>query len=425
MSDFLINEDRLLKEKYYYKTSSNGLRVVVIPKKFPTEFACIGVNFGGRDSKFEKDGKIFSFPLGCAHFLEHKMFENEDGTDALADFDAFGGNANAFTSFDSTCFYFSCTENFNENLSVLLKCVTHPHFTKESVEREKKIISEEILMYEDSPNSKVSMNLMKAMCFSHPVREPLAGTVRTISEITADTLYNCYDAFYVPSNMVLAVSTSEDPGRIMETVEKYFTKPDGKRPLTLIEPEKPFVKQKFISEKGITASPLFCIGFKGGDLGNGEKALKKAAEIRTAVSMAFGRSSDFYCNNYEKGELGERFSVSFEWTEGLSYFGLGGSCKDPEKLLSEVIEEIEYRKKNFFDKEAFAREKKASYAGGIMLFDSIEDTVISFVTDMLSGFDEFECIKALREVTFEGAKTAFDSLTDTEKCSLSIIYPNS
>lgn len=141
--------------------------------------------------------------------------------------------------------------------------------------------------------------------------------------------------------------------------------------------------------------------------------------------MAFGRSSDFYCNAYEKGELSERFSVSFEWTEGLSYFGLGGSCEDPEKLLSEVKEEIEYRKKNFFDREVFDREKKASYAGGIMLFDSIEDTVISFVTDMLSGFDEFECIKALREVTFGGAKEAFDSLIDTEKCSLSVIYPNS
>lgn len=422
MNGFEIKEDSFLREKYYYTTHRSGLRVLVIPKDFSSDYACLGVGFGARDNIYSKEGGNIVMPVGTAHFLEHKIFEKPDGSDALADFDICGGNANAYTSFDSTCFYFSCTENLSENLRILLRTVTGASFTRESVEKEKKIITEEIRMYEDSPNTLVSGNLMKALYYSHPLREPLSGTAESVAAIDKELLDTCRRDFYVPSNMVLAVCTKSDPQLVLDAVDEFFPSCSGERPLTIIPTESDFVAKDYVSDKRPIASPLFCIGFKCAPMGRDMASLRRGFAVRTALSMIFGRASDFFCENYRRGLVNERFSVSFDMTDGASYCGIGGSSRDPNAVLDKVISELKYRKEHFFTEAEFEREKKAAYAGNITLFDSSDDIVHTFVADALNGYDEYDCIGMYRDLTPEETVAAFESVIDTEKHALSVLY---
>lgn len=418
-----VKSDPLLREEYFYHTHKSGLRIIVIPKKFGTEFAGVGVGFGARDNRFLQGDRECRLPLGCAHFLEHKMFESKNGEDAFSLFEKYGGNANAYTSFENTCFYFSCTKNFCDNLNVLLETVTTPCFTAASVKKERGIISEEIRMYEDSPGVRVSQELMRAMYFSHPVREPISGSVDSVAEIDKKVLMRCADSFYVPSNMVLAVCTHRDPMEIVSVADRFFAPCDKKRPITLYEKEPEQVVSPLTKSSACVASPLFGVGFKCRPLGTDLAALKKATALRMAISMMFGRASDFYCRSYESKLVNERFSVSFECSEGLSYLGIGGSSSEPLRLAEAVTEELEFRKENFFGQEEFLREKKAAYAGAMMLFDSPEDIVTAYISNCLQGFDEFQYMEAIRSTTLEQCRDAFLEIIDTKNRSISIIEP--
>ncbi len=424
MSDFFTKHDPALRETYHHFTHSSGMRVLVIPKEFGTEFAGVGVGFGARDVKYLTDGKKFEVPFGCAHFLEHKMFETADGGDAFSQFDLFGGNANAYTSFDSTCFYFSCTQCLAENLRVLLEAVKTASFTEESVKKERDIIIEEIRMYEDSPAMQVGTELMKGMYFSHPVREATGGTVRSVKKINRDILMRCASDFYIPSNMVLAVCTHRDPKEILDVVDSIFTMTDSKkRPVTLYGKEPDEVVTPLLKKTACVTTPLFGVGYKCKPIGMDLLSLKKTTAVRMAISMMFGRASDFYCKNYESKLLNERFSISFENYEGVSYFGIGGSSDDPMLLADLITEELEYRKNHFFGKQDFLREKKAAYASAMLLFDSPEDIVNAYISNSLLGVDEFQFMETLRSITLDECFEAFQTVINTRNRCVSIIEP--
>jgi predicted Zn-dependent peptidase len=198
----------------YLSAIVNGLNVIVIPKKdFKAKFAVYATKYGSVNNKFSFAGKTYTVPAGIAHFLEHKMFEKEYG-DAFVKYSALGANANAFTSFDKTAYLFSCTDNFYESLEVLTEIVNVPYFTPQSVEKEQGIIGQEIQMGLDNPGNMVFYNLLKCLYKNHPIREEIAGSVESISEITADLLYSCYNAFYNPANMVLCVCGDIDENKV-------------------------------------------------------------------------------------------------------------------------------------------------------------------------------------------------------------------
>lgn len=421
MNGFEIKENKRLKEKYFHTELSSGFKIIVIPKDLPNIHAAICCDFGGADIEYEKNGQKYSFPAGTAHFLEHKMFENEDGSDAFLEFDNFGGNANAFTSFENTCYYFSCTENFYENLNVLLKSVSAVHFTDASVEKEKKIIAREITMYDDAPSSNVARNLSKALYHNHPTIYPVSGTLKSISQITKETLKRAYNDFYIPKNLTLCVCGNADPKRIKAEAEKYFAVGGGERPKTLFPEEPITVAQERYEASAAVASALYSIGIKCvPPAENNLKTHRRTTAMRLAISLLFGRASDFYCQNYERGLLNERFYAGYTFSRRSSHIIVSGSGSEYDAVYESVLAEIENRKKVFFTEEQILREKKAAYAVGLTLFDSGEDIAFAMADCARLGYDEFDCIEMLRDITAEEIKEALNSI-DISNRAISII----
>lgn len=421
MNSFKLKENKSLKEKYYFTQLDNGFKITVIPKDIPTKFAFVCCDFGAADIQYEHNGETKSFPAGIAHFLEHKMFENADGSDAFLEFDSFGGNANAFTGFENTCYYFSCTENFFENLEILLSAVSGAHFTRESIEKERKIIAREIVMYEDQPFSVMMQNLNNGMYVSHPITKSIAGSIESIGEITKETLLEAFERFYVPENLSLCVCGDIDKDRVLETAKRYFSKNQGKRPKTVFPLEPVSIGSPKATGTAMVASPLYAIGIKcKPDSKNDIQAFRKATAMRIAISLAFGRASDFYCNNYKKGLLNERFYAGYTASRGTAHIIISGSGNEYEHILSLVKQELEYRKIYFFTEEQFLREKKAAYAECLTLFDSGEDLTAAMASNAFLNYDEFDCIEVLRDISYNEVKEVLCSV-DTENSTLSII----
>ncbi|MCF0123418.1 MAG: insulinase family protein, partial [Ruminiclostridium sp.] len=202
-------------ETLWEETLENGLRVFVFPKpEFGKSYAFFATCYGGMDTRFLLDGQWLDTPMGIAHYLEHKMFDTPDGGNALQKLSATGASPNAFTGSAITGYHFECTDLFWENLRTLLEFVSVPYFTEESVQKEQGIIGQEIRMMEDNPSRQSYRLLLEALYQNHPVRNSVAGSVESIAQITADTLYHCHEAFYTPSNMVLCVAGNVDPERV-------------------------------------------------------------------------------------------------------------------------------------------------------------------------------------------------------------------
>lgn len=421
MSRFVKKESLGLKEVYFHARLESGLNIIVIPKDFPNTFAMVCCDFGGADIEYERDGEIFTLPVGTAHFLEHKMFEKPDGSDAFSEFDSYGGNANAFTSYENTCYYFSCTDNFFENLDILLRSVSGAYFTDASVEKEKKIIEREIMMYEDMPTSTVARNLCRAMYHSHPTIHTISGTEESISGITKEILFRAFEDFYTPENLTLCVCGNVEPESVASAAEKYFCKKGKKRPKTVFHHEPDTVKNEKIEATGGVATPIFSIGIKcPPPPKNDLDCYRRATAIRIAVSLTFGRASDFYCENYAKGLLSERFYAGFTQSRSANHILISGSSTAPEQVFELAINELEKRKESFFTEEQILREKRAAFAEALTLFDSGEDITASMATSASLDYDEYDCIDVMRDITSEEIREALLSL-DLSNSSISII----
>ncbi|MBR6754770.1 MAG: insulinase family protein [Clostridia bacterium] len=418
---FNIKENKDFKEKYLYTTLDSGFSVYIIPKDLPTSYAMVCCDFGNADRKYTLDGEEFTLPSGTAHFLEHKMFENADGSDAFLEFDRFGGNANAFTSFENTCYYFSCTENFFENLEILLKSVSSVNFTDESIEKEKKIIAREIMMYEDSPTSAMMRNLYKALYHNHPIVSPISGTLETISEITKETLFKAYNDFYIPSNMSLCVCGNIDAEKVLSFAKRYFSKQTHARPKTVFDTEPKSIKAERIESCAPIATPLYSIGIKCPPFEKQNlNAQRVGTAIRIAISLMLGRSSDFYCDNYEKGIINERFYAGYTQSRNSAHIVISGSGNDFDTVKRLVIHEIEKRKALPFTEQELLREKRAAYAECISLFDNGEDIVSAMSATAFLGYDEYDCIELIRDITSDEIMSALNTI-DTNNCSLSVV----
>ncbi len=421
MNEVLTKENKRFREKYYYTELENGFKITVVPKDLPMKSAFLCCNFGGADVEYTLDGKSYSLPYGTAHFLEHKMFETAEGGDAFLEFDAHGGNANAYTSYENTCYYFSCAENLFENLRVLLGAVASFHCTEKSVKKERGIIAREIKMYDDLPDSNLSRNLARALYKSHPSVMAISGTVESIGEIDKKTLYRAYEHFYVPSNLSLCVCADVDINELATLAREYFGALSHERPNTIFRQEPSEVNTRTLTESAIVATPLFSIGIKcpSVDLKNIE-TVRQTSAMRVAISLIFGRASDFYCENYSLGLLSERFFAGYTTSRGAAHIIITGTSENCELVLEKAIAEIEYRKTHFFTDEQVNREKKAAYAECLTLFDNGEDLANSYAVGAFYNYDEFDCMEILRDITPEEIKTALCSI-NTENSAISII----
>lgn len=428
MSKITVKESKLLEEKHYHFKHKSGLNVYVIPKKMTTSYAIFATEYGAIDNKFKLAGeKEFTcVPDGIAHFLEHKMFECENGIDAFELYSATGANANAFTSNTVTAYIFSCTERFYDSLEILLDFVTHPYFTAKTVEKEQGIIGQEIKMYEDHPGSRLFRELMKALYKKNKIRIGVAGTVESIAEITAEILYKCYNTFYNLNNMTLAICGDVDVNKVEKICDKQLDKAEK---IEIVrdyeaddEPNEVYKKRAVCTLN--VSKPLFAIGIKDNFIPkDARERCKKAYATEILDEMLFSQSSEFYSTLYAKNLIAQDLSSGCELSKHYSFNMISSESSSPEEVYSYFVDYIERKKKDGLDKEEFELAKRTVYASNIKSFDSTDEIGNNFIFNIMDGFDILDAPEIIDSITFEYVCDILKNGFKEEYYAMSVVNP--
>ena len=424
---FVEIKNELINERILHKVHSSGLNVYIIPKTgFCKYYAIYGTEYGSVDTALKTaDGSTTVLPDGIAHFLEHKLFEEEGGGNAFDRFALTGANSNAFTSFDMTAYLFSCTDSFYENLDILMDFVNHPYFTEENVAKEQGIIGQEIMMYDDDPGWKLFFNTLQGMFHVNPVKTDIAGTVESISHITPELMYKCWEEFYNPSNMFLVMVGDIDTEKAMEIVDRYVANRSdkGKIEREHIEEPKHAAKNK-VSQKMSVSKPQFMIGFKDHETDiSGEKLLIKQLETRIVLNLLFGKSESFFNELYEEGLIDGSFSSDCEIEKRYGFSSISGESKDPDAVYERTLAYIEDVKKKGFDPEKISRVKKAMIGANLRGYNDVERIGNDSIRDFMSGINPFDYEKAIEKITKEALEKRLKQHFVREGSVLSVIEP--
>lgn len=423
--DFRIINDEKINEKIYFGEHRSGLGVIIVPKKdFSKKYAIIGAKIGSVDNMFIPLGEEepYSIPDGVAHFLEHKLFEQPDGSNAFDKFSMYGASANAYTSFTNTCYLFSCTDNFNESLDHLLSYVYEPYFTDENVSKEQGIIGQEIKMYDDDADWCVMFNLLKCLYNKCPVRIDIAGTVESISHITKDVLYKCYNTFYNPSNMVLCIAGDVDIDRVSEIIDKNLPEVKTGEAAVSLYPDEPqnICKKENIQNMSVSV-PLFNIGFKDNELTKGDELVRNDIAADIILRTLFSKSSDLYYDMYREGLINDEFSYDSMYEEGFACVMVGGESRNPREVDRRIMEYIS--NKNEITQEEVERCKKAMWGSYMRSFNNVEAIARIFMQNVFRSNDPLSFERAFEEVSVDFVNKKYKSLFKEENKALSIVNP--
>ena len=417
-------EDNLLNEVLYKGVHKSGLTVYVLPKKEHSKsYAAFATRYGSIDYKFITPGEneYTEIPDGVAHFLEHKLFEQPDGSNAFDAYSMTGANANAFTSFNSTVYLYSCTDKFYENLEILLDFVSNPYFTKENVDKEQGIIGQEIRMYDDDPGWRVFFNMLDCMYVNHPIKKDIAGTVESIAQIDKDLLFKCYNTFYNPTNMILFTCGDVDCDEVSKLVDKHITASPNSE-IKRFETEEPKrVNKPYKEQKLSISTPIFQIGFKDTDVGfDGTELLKKEIITSLLIEILLGEGSDLYNKLYSEGLINDSFDCDFEAEPGYGFSSLGGESPDPEKVQQIVLDTFENLE---ISEEEFERAKKVEIARYLRMWNSVEGLSNTMVSDLFKNINIFEYSSIIKDITLRDVQHRFKEHFARQNCVLSVIRP--
>ena len=411
-------------EKIFHEVLENGLNVFVFPKpEFQKSYAFFATRYGGMDTRFCLNGQWQDTPAGIAHYLEHKMFDTEEGN-ALQDLAANGASPNAFTSNAITGYYFECTEKFEENLKILLSFVSVPWFTPESVAKEQGIIGQEIGMIEDDPNWQVYQNLTKAMYHTHPIRTSVAGTVESISHITDKTLYDCHKAFYDPANMVLCAAGDLDLETVCAAAREILPKTPGPiadRDYGGQEPEQVSRNQIEISME--VSTPIFQLGFKGDAPAQGEAGLRQSLLGELACEALLGTSSPLYARLYREGLINKSFYYDYETEPGCSFLCAGGESRDPEAVRAAVLEESERLVREGVDCKLWERIKKGCYGNRMRSLNSFENLCVTQAQSFFREERFLDFPQIYESLTVQDVQGLLERWVVPSRTALSIVRP--
>lgn len=416
---------KIIGEMMYYYEHESGLKVYIMPKTgFVKQYAMFATHYGSNDSKFIVPGEadVTHVPDGIAHFLEHKMFEEEKGS-IFEEFSKEGASANAYTNFTTTAYLFASTDKFYENLKLLLNFVQHPYFTDENVEKEKGIIAQEIKMYEDDPAWRSYFNMLGGLYNVHPVKVDIAGTVESISKIDKDILYKCYKTFYHPSNMVLFVTGDIDYKEVIDIVNSNIKEKTKQGEIKRIYPDEPkSLCNRYVEQKMAVSMPLFNIGFKDNDIGyGGLKLLKKDIVTQICLELLAGKSSDLYEKLYNEGLIDTTFETEYVGEVDHGYSIIGGQSKDPLCVKEKIINEL--KKVDYITEDDFDRIKKKITGRFLRAFNSVESISHSFISYYMRDINILDYPSVIDVVTYKDVLDRFKSHFNEENCVLSVIKP--
>ena len=426
MNISVINYEKIGETLYEYQHES-GLKAFVIPKRgYKKIFATFATHYGSLNNKFidPDTNEEVRVPDGIAHFLEHKLFEQQEGN-VMEKFSSLGANPNAYTGFAQTVYLFSCTDNFDDSFKTLLQFVQSPYLTDENVENEKAIIAQEINMLKDSGARTVFFNLLEALYKNNPVKVEIGGTIDSISHINKELLYKCYNKFYHPSNMMILVVGDVDHNEVFKMVQENIKKQDHQLPIKRLYPDEPDeVNKKLIEDTKQISNPMFLMGYKDNEVFlDGKDRLKKEICINVLLDIIMGRSSKLYNKMYNLGLVNNSFEQDYTTEENYAFSSFGGESKDPMKVKDMILQEIEYFKENGIDKEDFERIKKAKIGDFIKAFNSVERISNTFIETYFKGAKSLDCYDILNEITLDDILYHLKNHFREECLAISVVYP--
>lgn len=419
----------IIKEKAYIEELDNGLKVIIVPKKDTNKkYVIWGTNFGSMDNRFiNPDTKEEVFvPDGVAHFLEHKMFEQPDGSNSLDTMMSLGLDANAYTTNDHTAYLFECSddESFYKGLDELMDYVQSPYYTDQNVEKEKGIIGQEIMMYDDDPGFQLYLNTLKCLYSKCPIRIDIAGTLESISKINPDVLYKCYNTFYNPSNMVLVASGNFEPDEILKEIKNRLKPSKNKGKIERIfdkEPEE--VNQKYMEKTMSISMPIFMIGIKDKSVEVSEK-VKRHMAIDIILGILIGKSSNLYKELYEKQILFGEPDSEYEFSREYAHILISGQSNNPQLVEKMFKEEVEKLKKDGLKTEDFDRIKRKIYGDFVTEFNDVASISRMFLADAIKQINSFDYAEKYNVVTKEYAMQVLNEVFNEDKMVLSVIKGN-
>ncbi len=413
-----------VQESYFQEVLPCGLTVRVVKRPgFAKKYAILAVNYGSIDMDFERNGEHFSTPAGVAHYLEHKMFDLPDGS-ASRCFSLYGGSDNAFTSHSVTAYHVECTDNFEENLETLITMVITPHFTPESVEKERGIIAQEIRMYDDSPSSVVVEDLLRAMFRTHPIRVGVAGTVQSIEDITAGTLQNCYDAYYTPANMILCVVGDVDEAAVVRQVSELMPETAPAPAVSDYGPEETLLPaEKRVTREMEVAMPMFQLGFRCPDPETGGGILRQEIIADLALEVLLGESSELYAQMYAEGLIDSGFGSYYEQIKNVALLAAGGDSDDPDAVLQRILDEVQRLQREGIDPELFRRLKRAAIGSRVRSLDSFEGTAFRLCGYFFEGAEYYHFPEVFASVDEKQVLDFLTACVHPDRACIAIIYP--
>ena len=424
-----VIENLKVKEKLYIEKLENGLTVMIIPKPgVEKKYMIWGTNYGSNDNKFIVPGEeeITEVPNGVAHFLEHKLFEQENGTNSLDVLTALGVNANAYTTNDHTAYLFECTDNFYEAMDELMDYVQHPYFTDENVEKEKGIIGQEIRMYDDYPDWRVYLNVMQAMYHENPIKIDITGTIETINKIDKEILYKCYKTFYNPSNMAIVLAGDFKPEDMLEEVKKRLVDKKTSGEIKRIYPkeEETIVKEE-IDQTLEVSQPIFTIGIKDTrkecTLESKNEIVKKHIAMEILLNLLLGRSSKLYKKLYQEGIIYGVPSLDYEFGKNYAHVLIAGQSKDPKALYEKFKEGVKELKEKGIAEEDFGRAKKMIYGGYVKEYNDVQDIARMFLADYFKGINSFDYLEEIEGINVEYLNQVLNDVFKEDKMVISIV----
>jgi len=411
-------------ETVYRERLENGLEVCVVSKpEHSRSYAFFCTRYGGMDMRFFCDGKWQDTPAGIAHYLEHKMFETEDG-DALQTLSRNGADPNAFTSSAITAYYFDCTEHFEENLKTLLSFVSVPYFTEESVAKEQGIIAQEIRMIEDNPDWQVYTKLMQGLYQNSPARVAVAGTVESISHITPELLYSCHKIFYHPSNMILTVVGPVQPETVLSLARKML-------PQTAAEP----ILRDYGQEEGLDVAkaetvlemevsmPMFMTGYKFAPCEEGDAFMRQNMLGDMAADILCGESSPLYARLYAEGLINGSFGGCCEMMPGIGFLYMSGDSKDPYAVKTAVEQEVERLCREGIDEEYYQQIRRATFGHLLRQLNSFENIAVSLSECYFRNFDYYRFPEVFDSITKADILAFLQDTVRPERSSICIVKP--
>ncbi|MBR1385516.1 MAG: insulinase family protein [Bacilli bacterium] len=340
----ITRELKDLNIKIYEEDLDNGLKVILLPFEKRTNYALQYITrYGSEIDEFisSTTKKRIKAPYGVAHFLEHKMFEQEDGLDPFAFYSKTGTDANASTGYKLTSYIVEGTTNIEENLEFLINYVNSPYFTDKNVEKEKGIIIEELNMYLDEPENRLFDNNNKSVFVKHPMRRDIGGTPKSVSKITKEVLYECYNTFYQPDNMLITIAGNFNIDTVMNIIKNNKKLKDRKKigsikTFRVKEPIRVNRKEKRIKIKNLFL-PKFILTFK--------KELKetKAQDIykfKTTTDILlfslFG-SSSYFRERMQANDMYSLFFTSCGSVDNIFLTEFIAETKKVDELKDEIV----------------------------------------------------------------------------------------